>query len=60
MARMEEMSKLCFFVMEPLKQEEPRLCRHMSRWYPASGSLGVNLTKPLHDNKNGVISPGLW
>ena len=30
-----------------------------SRMFP-SGSLGVNLTKPLHDDKNGVISPGLW
>ena len=30
-----------------------------SRMFP-SGSLDVNLTKPLHDDKNGVISPGLW
>ena len=33
---MEVMSKLCFEAMEPLKLEEPRLCRHMNRWYPVA------------------------
>ena len=30
-----------------------------SRMFP-SGSMGVNLTKPLHADKNGAISPELW
>ena len=29
------------------------------RLFP-SGSIGVNITKPLRDDKNGVISPAIW
>ena len=44
-----------FFAMHKVAPENASY----SRMFP-SGSLGVNLTKPLHDDKNGVVCPGLW
>ena len=63
---MEEASELCFDVIEPLKQEEPRLCRHMSRWYPekydgrgkchfrAAHSINSDAAKTLHQNRVAI------